>query len=136
MKIEAFVLCDAATESYGKLNVLGAFDQIYAAKLPLAPLSCAVALRLRFAKMEEGPHRVRLQFVDSDGKSIFPPMEGPIYPRMGADVESVAVNMIINLQNIKLDAFADYQINLAVDNIAMASLPLRIREAPTLPPSA
>ena len=28
MNIEAFLLCDAATDSAGKLNVLGAFDQL------------------------------------------------------------------------------------------------------------
>ena len=29
MNKEVFVLCDAATETVGKLNILGAFDNIY-----------------------------------------------------------------------------------------------------------
>ena len=28
MKVEVFALCDAATESQGKLNILGTFDRL------------------------------------------------------------------------------------------------------------
>ena len=47
---------------------------------------------------------------------------------MGAESASVAVNMIINFQHIKFDAFADYQINLSVDDVALATLPLKVCE--------
>ncbi len=130
MKIEVFALCDAATDNHGKLNILGTFDQIYAVKMPVVHPACAIALRLRFDKMEEGAHSVKLQLVNPDGLPVFQAMEGEVKPRMGADVESVAVNLILNFQHVKFDEFADYQINLAVDSIAMASLPLRVREMP------
>ena len=130
MKVEVFILCDAATDSRGKLNILGTFDQIYAAKMPVVHPACAIALRIRFDKMEEGVHQVGLQLVDPDGRPIFQPMEGEVHPRMAADVDSVAVNLILNFQHIKFEAFADYQINLAIDHQAMASLPLRVRELP------
>jgi hypothetical protein len=130
MKIEIFVLCDAATDNRGKLNILGTFDQIYSAKMPVVHPSCAIALRLRFDKIEEGAHKVGLQVVDPDGVPVFQPMEGEVNPRMGADVGSVAVNLILNFHNVKFEKFADYQINLAVDDVAMASLPLRVREMP------
>ncbi|MHC4882477.1 MAG: DUF6941 family protein, partial [Planctomycetota bacterium] len=32
--MEAFLLCDAATDQNGKLNVLGAFDNIFAKETP------------------------------------------------------------------------------------------------------
>ena len=130
MKIEIFSLCDAATDNHGKLNILGTFDQIYAAKTPVVHPACAIALRLRFDKMEEGSHAVRLQLVNPDGIPVFQSMEGEVVPRMGDDVGSVAVNLILNFQNVKFEEYADYQINLAVDGIAMASLPLRVREIP------
>jgi hypothetical protein len=130
MKIEVFTLCDAATDSHGKLNILGTFDQIFAVKIPIMHPSCAIALRLRFEKMEEGVHRIVLQLVNPDGVPVFKPMEGSVNPRMAADVESVAVNLILNFQNIRFDAYADYQINLSVDDAAVASLPLRVREMP------
>jgi len=130
MKVEVFILCDAATDSRGKLNILGTFDQIYAAKMPVVHPACAIALRIRFDKMEEGVHQVGLQLVDPDGRPIFQPMEGEVHPRMAADVDSVAVNLILNFQHIKFETFADYQINLAIDHQAIASLPLRVRELP------
>lgn len=130
MKIEVFTLCDAATDNRGKLNILGTFDQIYAASMPIIHPACAIALRVRFDKMEEGAHKVNLQLVDPDGRPVFQPMEGEVLPRMAEDVESVAVNLILNFQHVKFGAFADYQVNLAIDDISVASLPLRVREMP------
>jgi len=130
MKIEIFSLCDAATDNQGKLNILGTFDQIYAAKMPVVHPSCAIAMRLRFDKMEEGIHRVKLQLVNPDGVPVFRPMEGEVNPRMAEDVESMAVNLILNFQHIKFEAYADYQINLTIDDVGMAVLPLRVREMP------
>lgn len=130
MKIEIFAICDAATDNHGKLNILGTFDQIYAIKMPVLHPACAIALRLRFDKMEEGMHKVNLSLVNPDGKPVFKPMDGEVNPRMGEDVGSVAVNMILNFQNIKFDVYDDYQINLTIDDIAMATLPLRVREMP------
>jgi len=130
MKIEVFALCDAATDNHGKLNLLGTFDQIYSVKMPVVHPACAIALRMRFDKMEEGTHKVKIQLVNPDGVPVFRPMEGEVCPRMGEEVESVAVNLILNFQNIKFEAYADYQINIAVDDVAMAALPLRVREMP------
>ena len=130
MKVEVFALCDAATDNHGKLNILGTFDQIYAAKTPVVHPACAIALRMRFDKIEEGAHRVKLQLVNPDGIPVFQAMEGAVNPRMGAEIGSVAVNLILNFQHVKFEAFADYQINLAVDEVAVASLPLRVRKMP------
>ena len=130
MKLEIFSLCDAATDNQGKLNILGTFDQIYAAKMPVVHPACAIAMRLRFDKMEEGVHRVNLQLVNPDGIPVFRPMEGEVNPRMAEDVESMAVNLILNFQHIKFEQYADYQINLAIDDVGMAVLPLRVREMP------
>ncbi|MBN2164087.1 MAG: hypothetical protein JXR25_12010 [Pontiellaceae bacterium] len=130
MKIEVFTLCDAATDTHGKLNILGTFDQIYAAKVPITHPACSIALRMRFGKMEEGAHRIRLQLVNPDGVPVLSPMEGDVNPRMGAEIDSVAVNLILNFQNVKFDAYDDYQINLYVDDIAMSTLPLHVRQMP------
>lgn len=130
MKIEVFVLCDAATDNRGKLNILGTFDQVYAASIPVVHPSCAIALRIRFSKMEEGAHRVNIQLVDPDGRPIFQPMEGEVQSRMAEDVDSGAVNLILNFQHVQFAAFADYQINLAIDDVSVATLPLRVREMP------
>lgn len=128
MKVEVFALCDAATNHQGKLNLLGTFDRIFVPKVPVLHPAFAVVLRGRFGKMEEGVHRVKLEVVDPDGTVALPPMQGEVQARMGADVESTAVNMIFNFYNVKFDHYADYQINLTIDNTSIASLPLSIQE--------
>lgn len=130
MKVEVFSLCDAATDNRGKLNILGTFDQLYSVKIPVVHPACAIALRLRFDKMEEGAHKVNLQWVDPDGHPVFQPMDGQVHPRMADEVDSVAVNLILNFQHVKFESFADYQINLTIDDQTIASLPLRVRELP------
>ena len=53
MNVELFVLCDAATDYQGKLNILGTFDAIRAKEMPVVYPLCTVALRMRFQKTEE-----------------------------------------------------------------------------------
>ena len=54
MDIQIAALCDAATDSHGKLNILGTFDTINAGQMPAVHPQCSIALRLVFSKMEEG----------------------------------------------------------------------------------
>jgi len=60
MNIEAFLLCDAATDQNGKLNVLGAFDNIFAKEMPTRHRACSIASRIRFSKIEAGDHTVKI----------------------------------------------------------------------------
>ena len=47
MTIQVAVLCDAATDESGKLNLLGAFDTIYTQQLPAVHPQCSVRLAER-----------------------------------------------------------------------------------------
>ena len=74
MKIEIFTLCDAATtDAGGKLNILGSFDRLYAVQAPITHPQCALAIKLRFERVEEGAKSIRIQLgtVASDG--LLPP---------------------------------------------------------------
>jgi len=76
MEIQVATLCDSAVDYGGKLSLLGAFDTIVARELPAIHPQCSVALRILFRKEEEGSHTLAVNFVNEDGKSIIPPMEG------------------------------------------------------------
>src|SRR6516164_7542712 len=79
MNVQVAVLCDAATQdSNSKLNLLGAFDTILTAQLPAVQPQCAVALRATFTADDEGPHKLALNFINADGRSIMPPIEIPL----------------------------------------------------------
>jgi len=131
MNVEAFLLCDAATDQQGKLNVLGAFDSIFAKQLPVVHPACAIATRIRFPKIESGSHRVIIHVIDEDGRSIAPKLEGNIEVRFVDDSDSAVVNLILNIQGQKFEKYGKYRIDLAIDGNIQASLPLRVSEIPT-----
>ena len=130
MNIEAFLLCDAATDSNGKLNVLGAFDSIFVKTLPTTHPQCAVALRMRLARSEQGEHKIALHFVDEDGQYIVAPLEGGFRVSGGGDATS-ASNLILNIQGLRLARYGEHAINLIIDGQHVASLPLFIRSPPS-----
>ena len=105
MKLEVFCLCDAATVAGGKLNILGAFDSLFANQIPAVHSQCAIALRMRFTRIEEGDHRIKITVVDEDGKSVMPALEGKMSVRFGAEDDSSVANFIINIQQLKLEKF-------------------------------
>ena len=130
MKVEVFALCDAATESQGKLNLLGTFDRLVAKQLPVMHPACAVAIRLRFDTMEVAVHQVRMTMVDIDGKTIFDGMNASIHPRIPSDLSSVAVNLIMQIQRLKFEDFGEYALHLEVDRQIVANLPLTVAKNP------
>lgn len=130
MDVEIFALCDAATEAGGKLNILGAFDRINARQFPAVHQHCAVTVRMRFDRIEEGEHQVRLNFVDADGKSIMPPLDGKLGIQFPGDVQSVCANMILNMNGLKFEKPGQYSIDLAVNGRHEKSLPVNIIELP------
>ena len=130
MNVELFALCDAAADYNGKLSILGAFDAIWARTAPAVHPQCAVALRMRFSKVEEGEHKVRINIVDADGKSVVKPFETSANIRYQENVTSIAANMILNLHGIKFPVFGDYSVDLTVDDKHEASLPLYVNQLP------
>ena len=124
MNIEVYSLCDAATNDAGKLNMLGAFDTIWATQLPVIHPQCAIALRIRFESIERGEHRVAVTFVDLDGKNIIPPANGAINVNFPDGQRSGSANLILNIQRLKLEKYGEYSIDLAIDGRSEGSLPL------------
>jgi len=128
MQIEAFLLCDAATDSQGKLNLLGAFDVIGAVTFPVTHPACTVVARMRFQRIEKGAHQVVIHFVDEDGQFVIPPFNGNIDLQIGGEDRSATVNMIINLQGLTFKHAGEYTVALAIDGREAVRLPLRLKD--------
>ena len=127
MQIEIFSLCDAATSGGGKVNILGAFDTIFAKKTPAMHPQCAIALRVRFEIAEGNEHEVAVNFIDEDGKSIFPPAKGKIQINFPEGQRSASTNLILNIQGLKLEKYGEYAIELTIDKRNEGSLPLYVK---------
>jgi Family of unknown function (DUF6941) len=128
MKVEIFTLCDAATtDAAGKLNILGSFDRLNAVAEPIIHMHCALALKLRFQRVEEGQKKFRLAFVDSDGNAVMPPLDGSADVRFQDNDSTSTVSMALGIQQLKLPKFGEYSIDLAIDGRHEASVPLFVK---------
>ena len=128
MDIEAFLLCDCATDTNGKLNVLGAFDTIFAPKLPTVYPAIAIAIRIRFSSIEQGEHEMRINVIDQDANPIAPKLQGKITVQLPEDADSKAVNIVLHLQRLELKSYGQYRIDFALDARHEASLPFCVRK--------
>lgn len=131
MHVEVFALCDAATSHAGKLNLLGVFDTIYTAEIPVKYPACTIAIRLRWERIEaHQEHRIRLQFVDEDGREVIPAWEGRMQVQPLPDRSSVASDLTLNLQQTAFNQYGQYALDLAINGRLEASLPLYVLPLP------
>lgn len=131
MNIQVAVLCDAATDDQGKLNLLGAFDTIYTPQLPAIHPQCSIALRVTFFSGDEGKHNLRFNFMDADGRPImpdFPPL--PIEVVLPEDMHFGTRNFIVNIQQLKFEAPGLYSIDILLDDESQSSIPLLVKHNP------
>jgi hypothetical protein len=130
MNIQVAVLCDAATDDNGKLNLLGSFDTIYARELPAIHPQCAVALRVTFLSGDEGKRQMKLSFVDADGRAIMPGIDIPVEVSLPEDMHFGTRNFIINIQQLKFELPGLYSVDLSLDGQQQASIPLLVKHVP------
>jgi hypothetical protein len=131
MNIQVAVLCDAATDDNGKLNLLGAFDTIYAPQLPAVHPQCAVALRVTFMSGDVGERKLKLNFVNADGRAIMPPIEIPVTVALPDDAYFLTRNFIVNIQQLKFAEAGLYSVDIRLDGESRASIPLQVKNPPS-----
>lgn len=127
MNTEVFVLCDAATDSGGKLNILGIFDTLWVGQVPTKHHFCSVALRLRFNNQETGMHALRIQFSDPVGAEVLKPFEAQVEVQPSPAGGSSTINTIIYFQNLDIKSFGDYSITCSVNGKNLAALPFYVK---------
>ncbi|MBC8413278.1 MAG: hypothetical protein ISR96_13345 [Nitrospira sp.] len=135
MIVEIFSLCDAATEQHGRLNLLGTFDTIWADQAPITYPQCAVAIRMRFSKIEEGEHALKLSVVNADGKPLVNAFETKLNIQFHkTDRTTLTANLILNLHGLKIETHGEYAIDLAINGRQEASLPFFVSARPAQNP--
>jgi hypothetical protein len=127
MDIEAFLICDSATDQFGKLNVLGAFDAIAAQAVPVIHPQFSVALRIRFKKSESANHPFRINLINEDGKPVMRPLDGNVNVQIREAEEFAVINVIVNLRDTRFETFGRYSVDLTMDGKPRGSLPLFVK---------
>lgn len=123
------VLCDSAEDLQGKLNVTGAFDTLFAERFPVAHKECSLALRFGYTQKDAGTHKISLNIVDDQGKSILPeetPIMGEISVEIPEGLDFFTRNSIIRLQNMIFQKEGTYTVDITMDEAPLVSIPFRV----------
>ena len=124
------MLCDAATDYKGKLNLLGTFNSVHTRELPANYPQCSIVLRVVFKLVEEGSHKLRINFVDEDGKFVMPSIELPFEVKVPENDSFAYRNFILNIQRLKFEKFGQHAVDIAIDGRQEASIPLEVKQIP------
>lgn len=129
MHTEVFVICDAATDYNGKLNILGAYDAILGTSIPVKSQPLVFAIRIRFTSEEAGERACDIHAIDYDGRPILPMFSAKVNVLAPANRDSFAVNLILTVNNVSFPRAGDYRIDLLIDGKVRGSLPLHVSVA-------
>ncbi|MGF1656421.1 MAG: hypothetical protein ACFCU3_05510 [Verrucomicrobiales bacterium] len=126
MTLLVAALCDAATDYHGKLNILGAFDTIFSQNFPAVHPHCCLALRMLFAKDEEGTRQLEVNLINADGQGMIPPVKIPVRVVVPDEVDAASQNVVINMQQLRFLEPGQYAFDITLDAIHRISIPLRV----------
>jgi hypothetical protein len=132
MQVEIFTVCDAATVSGGKLNILGSFDTIGAHTFPSNHPLCAVVSKLRFDAGEEGRHWLEMHFCDPDMRPVLKPIRQDFEIRTPGFHSQTHIHVWQHL-GFHLARPGDYYFELRIDGEMKSRIPLYVVQAPQAP---
>ena len=130
MQVEVFTVADAATDSQGKLNVLGSFDTIFAKEVPVVCPLCAIAAKVRAFRDDGDKHTLTVHIKDQAGEFVGKPFSADTTFSFQPFSRFASVNFIMYIQGLKFDQFGEYTVTLEVDGRPMMALPLLIAQPP------
>jgi hypothetical protein len=133
MQLEACLVCDSASDYNGMLCLLGARDTLLAPKAPCVHPHCAIVVRLRFERAEEGNHRIKLVLIDEDGRPVGPHVDNEHFIRVPEERGNTVANLILGMNNLILPRFGVYHFDLLVDGELKCRVPIYLVQV-QLPP--
>ena len=140
MDIQIATLCDfAADYGNGKLVINGTFDALRAPQLPVVHPHWSLAMRICVLPEDSGDHKMTINIIDEDGKSIDPskmPIRAEMPIQVPDEVPFLTRNLVLNFQGLKFPGEGIYHVDVTIDGELVVRLPLRIAQARDKPQSA
>jgi len=133
MRVEFSFLCDAATESAGKLNALGiGIDRLIVRELPRAHRRLVVVTRVAFEPEDAGPKPFVIELIGPDGKEVAPRVDGQLDVQFGEGASTARANIIIEIANAMFSSVGPHEAKLSLGSEEIAVLPLEVVLQPTV----
>ena len=129
MQLEILTLCREARYNGQVLDVAGAFDIFVTPRMPLIVPSCWLAGRVRFERIEEGSHQLKITIIDADGRPVVPAITEDLSVQLARDLPTVCKAFALPFAQLMLPEYGEYAIKVAIDRIALASVPLYVLAA-------
>ena len=126
MQLEILTLCREARYNGQVLDIAGAFDIFMTARVPLVVPLCWLAGRVRFDRIEEGPHQIKIMLIDADGRPVVPEITEDLAVQFAGDLPTVCKAFALQFAQLELPDHGEYAIKVAVDRISLASVPLYV----------
>ena len=133
MNINLALVCDyALVDRFGKLSIMGIFEQLWIARFPAVHPRVHLVLRLKGKRTEVGKHTVRIRFLNDNeeeiisGDGVFEFNE----PRAGVTEIEAGTVLVFDLP---LARTGRYHFHIAVDDDITTTVPLTVVQAPNAP---
>jgi hypothetical protein len=136
MEPQLTALADSANFSQeGKMNILGAFDVLFAEGTPVMHPVIWFVARLQIGVNDFGQHQVLLRVVTEDGDTVLSPLTLNVdLPKPSVySGDPVFLPLMLQVQNAQFPEYGTYTFELWVDDAMVASAPLFIRQPPMQP---
>ncbi len=133
MNINLALVSDyALVDRFGKLSIMGIFEQLWIGRFPAVHPRVHLVLRLKGKRTEIGKHTVRIRFLNDEqdeiisGDGIFEFNEPP------AGVIEIEAGTVL-VFDLPLAKPGKYHFHIAVDDDITTTVPLTVAQAPTAP---
>ena len=133
MQVDFAFLCDAATESAGKLNALGiGIDRLMVRELPQAHRRLVVVTRVSFEPEDAGEQAFVIELVGPDGREVAPMVQGQLNVQMGEGAGGARANIIIEIANATFSSMGPHEAKLSIGGDEVTVLPLEVMLQPAV----
>ena len=133
VNINLALVCDyALVDRFGKLSIMGIFEQLWIARFPAVHPRVHLVLRLKGKRTEIGKHSVRIRFLNDEneeiisGEGIFEFNEPP------AGITEIEAGTVL-VFDLPLARPGKYHFHIAVDDDITSAVSLNVVQAPAAP---
>jgi hypothetical protein len=122
------VAADAANASTnGKLNILGAFNQIAALRFPVRHPQMVLVVRFTAGPAEIGSEKaVRYALHDADGRELLSLDTQLIVPPPDAPGRTSEIDSLVNLAGVVFPSAGDYSFHILINGDTKGTVPIRV----------
>ncbi len=128
MEVRLAALADFANvDAAGKVNIIGMFNELTADSFPVVVHAMFVALVFEAPPSEFGIDKtLSLLLIDSDGQKVIDMSFGSHTPSPTRSGAPAQINLVVCLNNVKIDRPGEYEFCVLVNGEQKKTLPLRL----------